>query len=209
MLPLYLKLADTQNEFFDEALQFHLIRPNVIASSVDYNNLTNNIIGAIKSGVLIQISEATYRQLTGGISDPLIINPSHLISVQQFINTLNTGTVFFVYDGGKWYKTTWSKIASSIMYSGNNLSTLSFRVTTNNPPELPKPGDSFFTNSFFSDLPSTGVLVFINNIQITPSDLLSSFERTQEDHYSIDGLNQKFLKAISFQENDVVVIKKI
>lgn len=148
---IYVKLGIGITEFRDEQLDFELEDPNVPAGAVDYGNMTENFTAALNAGTIIQISEADFFNIQGGLipATPINITTNYLISLNKYMNVCPLdNSVFFMLQDNKWYKILWSKIKQCV--SGAKLNLL-FRVGdpayTN--PNYPEDTDTIWTNPIF------------------------------------------------------------
>ena len=120
----YFKLGEDQEYYEEKSLNFILGGNNFSAGQLDFTNVNRNILGAVLSGYLVQISQSEYYSIIKNetIANPLInVSSSYLITLSNAITgEPNNNALIFLLQDGNWYNLTWELLKAYIRNGFDN-----------------------------------------------------------------------------------------
>jgi hypothetical protein len=205
---IYVKLGSV-TEYKDERLNLSLSDPDNIAAALDYLNLNEDVIKALNTGVIVQITEAEYYGVISTNVEPISVPTSYLPTLSKYLTyKFNDNAIFFAYYNNQWYKVLWSEIAKH--FSGNAFR-VAFRV---GDPTLvpgagenyPADGESSFILNVLKDKDWENITVTLNGSEIYNYNLHTPENQTSLDNWNIDPDTGEFSKLVPFNTDDIITI---
>lgn len=188
MIPLYFKLGPGEVYWEDKQLGILLEDPDHPADVTDANNLTEDFITSMNANKIVQISEAEYNGVLIAVptNTPITFTTNYLITIKQTLNVCPANNaVFFLHQGGKWYKIPWAilKGCSTGSTKANEL----FRVG-DEPAPYPQDTDTDWTMPWLIGKQTKNLEFRLDGTEVYPESMYDVAELPDVIYYSLNNV---------------------